>query len=72
MAAAKPQLAPVEPPPALDMSAFESEPKFRPIITTVAGEPGVGKSWFALSANDPFLLNADDGASEIMAIKGLR
>lgn len=70
--AAKPNLAPVEPLPALDMSAFESEPKFRPIITTIAGEPGVGKSWFALSAKEPFLLNADDGAAEIMAIKGLR
>jgi hypothetical protein len=50
---------------------FKKDVKFRKPCTVVMGDPGAGKTWFALSAPSPFLINADDGAAEILARKGL-
>ena len=38
----------------------------RPPKTTVEGEAGVGKSFFACSAPKPFVINTDDGIDEIL------
>ena len=38
----------------------------RPPKTTIEGEAGVGKSFFACSAPKPFVINTDDGIDEIL------
>ena len=38
----------------------------RPPKTTIVGEAGVGKSFFACSAPKPFVINTDDGIDEIL------
>ena len=38
----------------------------RPPKTTIEGEAGVGKSFFACSAPKPFVINTDDGSDEIL------
>ena len=38
----------------------------RPPKTTIEGEAGVGKSYFACSAPKPFVINTDDGIDEIL------
>lgn len=53
------------------LGQFKKKPSYRPAKTVVMGDPGAGKTWFGLSAPKPFLINADDGAQEIMAQKGL-
>ena len=38
----------------------------RPPKTTLSGEAGVGKSFFACSAPKPFVINTDDGIDEVL------
>jgi len=51
------------------LDKYKREAKERPPKTTVEGEAGSGKSFFACSAPKPFVINTDDGIDEILLHK---
>jgi hypothetical protein len=53
----------------MSLDKYKREAMERPPKTTVEGEAGVGKSFFALSAPKPFVINTDDGIDEILLQK---
>ena len=53
----------------MSLDKYKREAMERPPKTTVEGEAGVGKSFFALSAPKPFVINTDDGIDEILLHK---
>ena len=53
----------------MSLEQYKREAMERPPKTTVEGEAGVGKSYFALSAPKPFVINTDDGIDEILLQK---
>jgi|10_taG_2_1085330.scaffolds.fasta_scaffold07334_7 hypothetical protein len=57
--------------PAGGFDQFKKTVQFRKPCSVIMGDPGSGKTWFGLSAPSPFLINADDGAAEVLARKGL-
>ena len=50
---------------ALD-NKYKRKATSRPPKTTVEGEAGSGKSFFACSAPKPFVINTDDGIDELL------
>ena len=50
----------------MSLNKYKREAVERPPKTTVEGEAGVGKSFFACSAPKPFVINTDDGIDEIL------
>ena len=53
----------------MSLDKYKREAAERPPKTTVEGEAGVGKSFFACSAPKPFVINTDDGIDEILLHK---
>ena len=53
----------------MSLDKYKREAMERPPKTTVEGEAGVGKSYFACSAPKPFVINTDDGIDEILLHK---
>ena len=53
----------------MSLDKYKREAMERPPKTTVEGEAGVGKSFFACSAPKPFVINTDDGIDEILLQK---
>ena len=56
---------------AQNLSKYKKVPTYKPPRVVIMGDPGAGKTWWGLTSAKPFLINTDDGASEIMAQKGL-
>ena len=50
----------------MTLEKYKRKPVNRPPKTTIEGEAGVGKSYFACSAPKPFVINTDDGIDEIL------
>ena len=53
----------------MSLDKYKREAMERPPKTTVEGEAGSGKSFFACSAPKPFVINTDDGIDEILLHK---
>lgn len=47
----------------IDISKIEKKPMKKPPAIIIYGEPGVGKTTFAISAPDPFVIDIEKGAS---------
>lgn len=53
------------------LQKYKKTPTHKAPRVVIMGDPGAGKTWWALTSESPFLINSDDGAAEVMAQKGL-
>ena len=53
------------------LQKYKKTPQHKPPRVCIMGDAGAGKTWWGLSSDNPFLINSDDGAAEVMAQKSL-